>query len=325
MMLYKNTRSMVRSPDGDTDFFDIQAGVLQGDTLAPFLFILALDYVLRTSVDKHKELGLTLKPARSRRYPAEKITDADYADDLTLLADKIAHAEKLLHSLETAAAGIGLYVNTKKTEYMCHRQDGQIKARNDTPIKKVDEAIYLGSNIALTEKDVQTRIAKAWGALNGLDVIWKSTLPEDMKRNFFRATVESVLLYGSTTWTLTKKLNDLLDGTYTRMLRAILNISWKQHPTKTRLYGHLPPISTTVRQRRLMFAGHCWRSKDEIASDLLLWDPTHGDTKRGRPHKTYVDQLLQDTDCEPDELRPTMEDRDLWRRVILVRANSPPG
>ena len=156
-------------------------------------------------------------------------------------------------------------------------------------------------------------------------MIWKSTLPEDMKRNFFRATVESVLLYGSTTWTLTKKLSDLLDGTYTRMLRAILNISWKKHPTKTRLYGHLPPISSTIRLRRLTFAGHCWRSKDEIASELLLWEPTHGDSKRGRPHKTYVDQLLEDIDCEPDELRPTMEDRDLWRRVVLVRANSPPG
>lgn len=85
MMLYKNSSAMVRSPDGDTDFFAITAGILQGDTLAPYLFIIYLDYVLRTSVDKMKEQGLI----RSRRHPAKKITDADYADDLALFADTI--------------------------------------------------------------------------------------------------------------------------------------------------------------------------------------------------------------------------------------------
>ena len=120
-------------------------------------------------------------------------------------------------------------------------------------------------------------------------------------------------------------MNDLLDGTYTRMLRAILNISWKQHPTKARLYEHLPAISTTIRQRRVTFAGHCWRSKGEIVSDLVLWQPSHGRTKLGRPHRTYIDQLLQDTSCHPDELKPYMEDRELWRRVALNWASSPPG
>ena len=110
MMLYKNTHAKVRSPDGDTDFFDIIAGVLQGDTLAPFLFIICLDYVLRTSVDKAKDLGLTLTKARSRRHPAITITDADYADDLALMADTIADAQSLLHSLETAAGDVGLYI-----------------------------------------------------------------------------------------------------------------------------------------------------------------------------------------------------------------------
>ena len=121
-MLYKNTKSMVRSPDGDTDFFEVLAGVLQGDTLAPFLFILTLDYILRTSVETLSSLGFTLEKARSRRYPAKKITDADYADDLALFSDTINHEEKLLHALEYASAGIGLYVNAKKTEYVCYNQ-----------------------------------------------------------------------------------------------------------------------------------------------------------------------------------------------------------
>ena len=81
-MLYRNTKMKVRSPDGDTGYFDIVAGVLQGDTLAPYLFIICLDYVLRTSIDKIKENGFELTKKRSRRYPAKTITEADYADDI---------------------------------------------------------------------------------------------------------------------------------------------------------------------------------------------------------------------------------------------------
>ena len=116
----------VRSPDGDTEYFDIVAGVLQGDTLAPYLFIICLDYVLRTSIDKIRENGFELTKKRSRRYPAKTITDADYADDIALLANTTNQAETPQHSLEQAAAGIGLHVNAHKTEYMCYNQTGDI-------------------------------------------------------------------------------------------------------------------------------------------------------------------------------------------------------
>ena len=84
-----------------------------------------------------------------------------------------------------------------------------------------------------------------------------------MKRSFFQAAVTSILLYGCTTWTLTKRLEKKLDGNYTRMLRAILNKSWRQHPTRHQQYGHLPPITKTIQVRRTRHAGHCWRSRDE--------------------------------------------------------------
>ena len=99
-ILYRNTKVKVRSPDGDTEYFDIVAGVLQGDTLAPYLFIICLDYVLRTSIDKIRENGFELTKKRSRRYPATTITDADYADDIAILANTPDQAETLLHSLE---------------------------------------------------------------------------------------------------------------------------------------------------------------------------------------------------------------------------------
>ena len=101
----------------ETDYFDIVAGVLQGDTLAPYLCVICLDYVLRTSMDKMKDNGFKLAKKRIRRYPAQTITDADYADDLAFLENTPIQAEILLHSLEQTAAGIGLHVNADKTEY----------------------------------------------------------------------------------------------------------------------------------------------------------------------------------------------------------------
>ena len=159
-ILYRNTKVKVRSPDGDTEYFDIIAGVQQGDTLAPYLFIICLDYVLRTSIDKIRENGFELTKKRSRRYPAKTITDADY-DDIAILANTPNQAETLLHSLERAASGIGLYVNAHKTEYMCYNQTGDISTLDGTPLKLVDKFTFLGSSVASTEKDIDTRLAKA--------------------------------------------------------------------------------------------------------------------------------------------------------------------
>ena len=122
----------------------------------------------------------------------------------------------------------------------------------------------LGSSVSSTEKDIGTRLTKACTAIDRLSIIWKSNLTDKMKRSFFQAVVVSILLYGCTTWTLTKRLEKKLDSNYTRMLRAILNRSWQQHPIRRQLYSHLPPITKTIQARRTRHAGHCWRSKDEI-------------------------------------------------------------
>ena len=219
MILYRNTKVKVRSPDGDMEYFDIVAGVLQGDTLAPYLFIICLDYVLRTSIDKIRENGFELTKKRSKRYPAKTITDADYADDLALLANTPNQAETLLHSLERAAAGIGPHVNAHKTEYICYNQTGNITTLDGASLRLVDKFTYLGSSVSSTD----TRLTKAWTAIDRLLIIWKSDLTDKMKRSFFQAAVVSILLYGCTTWTLTKRLEKKLDVNYTRMLRAIMN------------------------------------------------------------------------------------------------------
>ena len=158
----------VRSPNGDTDYFDIVAGVLQGDTLAPYLFIICLDYVLRTSIDKIKENGFELTKKRSRRYLAKTNTDADYADNKAILANTPVQAETLLHSQARAAGGIGLHVNTHKTEYMCFNQTGDIYTLGGNSLKLVDKFTYLGSSVSSTEAGIDTRLRKAWIAIDKL-------------------------------------------------------------------------------------------------------------------------------------------------------------
>ena len=130
---------MVRSPDGDTDFFDISAEFLHGDTLASYIFLICLDYVLRKALDKNNELGFTLAKRKSKCYPAMKITNADYADDLAVLADVLKDATFLLHSIERTAKEIGLYLNADKTEFICFNQDASegMKSFNGEKIKQV--------------------------------------------------------------------------------------------------------------------------------------------------------------------------------------------
>ena len=143
-----------------------------------------------------------------------------------------------------------------------------------------------------------------------------------MKRSFFQAAVVSILLYGCTTWTLTKRLEKKLDCNYTRMLRALLNKSWQQHPTKHQLYGHLSPITKAIQVRRTRHAGHYWRSRNELISDLLLWTPTYGRAKARRPARTYIQQLCEDTGCDPEDLPEAMNDREKSReRVRDIRAS----
>ena len=202
--------------------------------------------MLRKSIDKIKENSFELIKKRSRRYLAKTITDANY---IAILANTPNQAETLLHSLEQATAGIGLYVNAHKMEYMCFNQTGDISTLSGSSLKLVNKFIYLGSSVSSTEKDIDMRLTNAWTAIDKLLIIWKSDLTNKMKHSFFQAVVVSILLYGRTTWTLTKWLEKKLDGNYTRMLRAILNKSWRQHPTKHQLYGHLPPITKTIQVR----------------------------------------------------------------------------
>ena len=168
--------------------------------------------------------------------------------------------------------------------------------------KNKKRLFFIVINLVLVSKNYEKRI-------NIRFYIWVSAF------SFFQAAIVSILLYGCTTWTLTKQLEKKLDGNYTRMLWAILNKSWRQHSTKYQLYGHPPPITKAIQVRWTKHAEHCWRSRDKFISDVLLWTPTYGRAKAGRPARKYI-QLCEDTGCNPEDLPEAMNDREKWRERV---------
>ena len=143
-----------------------------------------------------------------------------------------------------------------------------------------------------------------------------STAPTRKFKNrfvfFFQAAVVSILLYGCTPWTLKKPKEKKFDGNYSRMVLAILNKSGRRHPSKERLYGHLPPISKTIQVRRNRHPGHCWWSRDELMSEIPLWTPSRGRANSGRPVKTYIQGLCADTGYDLEDLPEALDDREVW-------------
>ena len=131
---------------------------------------------------------------------------------------------------------------------------------------------------------------------------WNSNLSDKIKHNFFQALAVSILLYGCTRRTLMKHIEEKLDGNCTRMLQAILNISWKQQ-----LFSHLPPISKTIQIGWKKHAEHCWRNKDELISGVLLWTTSHGCGSDAWPRRTYLQKLCVNTRCSLEDLLVVMD------------------
>ena len=274
-----------------------------------------IDYAMRHPIGNDAlDLGFTLDRKRSRRHNPDVITDLDFADDIALVTEELEQAQDFLHRVQENPGKIGLHLNSNKTEFMNFNQaqDSVLKTVNNENIKKVDNFKCLGAWIDNIANDVKVRKALAWKACNKLNKIWKSSLCKSLKLQTFLMLVESVLLYGDETWTLTKNLEKSINGTYNRLLRTVFNVSWSEHLTNRELYGNLPKVTDKIRERRLKLAGHCVRHSEEVASNLVLWQPSQGKPNRGRKRKTYLDNLMSDTNMESvDDLQSLMKDRDL--------------
>ena len=178
-LLYTVTKAKVLLPDGETEFFNILAGVLQGDTLAPYIFTVMIDYAMRQATGNDPlELGFKLDRKRSRRHNLKVITDLDFADDIALVTEELEQAQDFLHHVQENASKIGLHLNSDKTEFISFNQvqNTVLKTINDKNIKKVDNFKYLGAWFNDTANDMKIRKTLALKSCNKLNKIWKLSL-----------------------------------------------------------------------------------------------------------------------------------------------------
>ena len=314
-MMHTNTTPQVLSLDGDTEFFEILAGVLQWDTLAPYLFITAFDYAMRQAVGNESNLRFTLDRSRSRRHSAKVVCDSDFADDIAPLSNTLEQAHLLLSRVKTPVKQTGLHINNSKTEYIKFYQDERdLKALKDESLKDVDDLLYLGSCIDCCSKDVNVSIKRCglhfinliqFGNRSFL-VVWRL----DFSGQRLKRSSCTDRRLGHWHSLLTKKL----DRAYIQMLRVVKNVTWQQRITNEGLYGGLPRISSTTWERRLWFSGHCWRSKNEVVSDLVLWEPKHSKRSVGGHARTFASLLEADIGVPRDCLLASMGDRVGWRK-----------
>ena len=199
------------------------------------------------------------------------LADLDCVDDIALLVNTIKSAQDLLNRVEKACQDVGLFLNAPKTKYM-HLNPStntSLVSSDGSPIELVQDFKYLGGYTD-SGYDMNTRIGQAWSTLDSLDKVWKAAVKKETKLKVFKASVETILLYGSESWTLNVARSKKLDGSYTKMLRTVYNISWCDHVTNKLLYGCLPRMSFVVKRRWLALAGHV-SCHNEPAGKVLLW------------------------------------------------------
>jgi Reverse transcriptase (RNA-dependent DNA polymerase) len=226
MSMYYGAEAKVKySNDQFTNFIDLTFGVLQGDTSAPYLFVIVVDYVIMRVALADQSLGLkiTNKVGTTTRIkiPTKYITDLDFADDIMLISDDAINSQKQLESVDIMARKVGLKINRANTDFMMvGHWASPIELRVSTgTINFVEDFKCLGSWLLNCMKDFEIRKALAWKASIRLVKIWKSnSISSAVKIKLFRAPVESSLLYNAVTWTLTDTLSRKFDGCYTKTI-----------------------------------------------------------------------------------------------------------
>jgi hypothetical protein len=332
MSLYYGANAKVCTSDGISDPFDLSIGVLQGDTLAPYLFILVMDFIMRQAIPDNSNYGFEYTKRNGSRQPSQKIAELLFADDIALISGNIVEMQIMLDNVIKNAKLVGLQINVKKTQWLVAGKEVNTKDTltvNSVPLEKIDDYKYLGVWIKSTMKEFNVRKALAWEAAKRIKKLWISpTLSEHLKIRVFQTCVESVLLYAGETWSLTKLMEKQLDGTYTKLLRYCLNIKWQDKIPNYILYQNIPPVSLRLKARRMSFAGHCFRSRytaPQPSMDFILWR-YKGQMSRGALNrKTHLKLLCEDSelstgikdiDASIISLSIDMRNREKWRDKI---------
>ena len=224
IQIYSDTSACVSTELGPTEWFKTTSGVLQGDALSPYLFIVLLDYALKKTLQD--DVGFVVRKRNGRRHPAIYVDVHAYADDSCLLAESIADVECSLHRLETSAAEIGLTINYNKTKAMHLGQSSvrHVRFANCDPVDSCDKFEYLGVPTSNAETVFRSRLSKAWAAATKLRSIFNSKTYDAIKIGLCRSAVESIMLYGLECLPLTSTLQDKLDSAFRRILRYALRV-----------------------------------------------------------------------------------------------------
>ena len=300
MDLYCDTTAFVQTSHGPTEQFRTSSGVLQGDTLAPVLFIVVVDYVLRRCL--HESKSFLLRSRRSARHPAIPLPALAYADDIALLCRDPDSAQHALTRLCEEAARVGLLINAKKTEVLhvgCQTPTDLILPGGE-PVTQCHEFKYLGSQVISPEAIITSRRAQAWRASHLLRKIFNSSARDDSKVRLISAAVEPILLYGLEAIPITATREKDVDALYSALLRNALGVHYPTLISSRDLMSRVgvPPLSITLRRRRQRLLGHCLRSHNRdnaIPLAMAILHPPSERLRRGQAHtQTLLQTFLQD-------------------------------
>ena len=327
-VLYDDSTSQVYVNGKLSKEFKVTTGVLQGDVLAPSLFIIVIDYVMKRS---EKEFGFITHLRTCRRNLDKKLNDLDYADDIALLEKSLSAAQQQLEETSKNAREVGLEINTDKTKLMIFNSDqNQTIKLNGEIIETVSDFKYLGSHMESSEKDFKIRKGQAWGAFWLLKNIWKSRETSvELKIRIFEASCLSILLYGSETWILTERLKAELDSFGTKCYRQILGIRKRDRISNEKIYERVKqrPLSNKLLKRQLTWVGHILRyDSNEPVRIYGLYEPSRqlcdkfGKVKAGKPKMSYASYIsgliTKDISFLAEEIERKAQDRSAWKIMI---------
>ena len=316
--MYDGTSCKVLHEGRQTDSFEIKTGVRQGCLLSPFLFILAVDWLMKESTSGSRNgIQWTLWT---------QLDDLDFADDIALVSHNHSQMQDKTSTVKQLSGSIGLRIHPGKSKMLkIKTEDTQAITVGGKPLEVVENFSYLGSVIdhsGGTAADVRSRVAKARAAFETLDKKWRDrTISTKTKIRLFNSNVKSALLYGCETWSLNqsslKKFQTFVNG----CLRRILRIFWPERIRNEELRNRAGqrPISEEITQTRWRWLGHTLRKpRNSSTRQSLQWNP-QGKQSRGRPRTTWRRNLEEEMKASGHSWRNITrmaQDRREWGTVV---------